>query len=342
MTGKSINDYTIGWICALQEEYEAAAEMLDEELSVPKDFTTVDRNTYLFGRVDRHWAIIGCLPGGRYGTNATATVATEMTRSFPNLKFALMVGIGGGAPTPKRDIRLGDVVVSEPYGQLGGVVQYDLGKELQDGNYLLTGQLNAPPSALLAVLPEMKRRQNSRKMPDMIAENIRRMDFKPEYQRPSDDNLYRSDYLHQGGETCENCQNDGLLPRVPRSTRREVNVHYGTIASGNSVMQNAVRRDRYANDPELNILCFDMAAAGLMNNLQCLVIRGICDYSDSHKNDKWHNYAAAAAAAYARELLHRLRPIALAGMLPYDPGLSGSKDVRNAASDAVVVYRKSK
>lgn len=30
---------------------------------------------------------------------------------------------------------------------------------------------------------------------------------------------------------------------------------------------------------------------------------GICDYADSHKNKKWQPYAAATAAAYAKEFL---------------------------------------
>jgi hypothetical protein len=47
-----------------------------------------------------------------------------------------------------------------------------------------------------------------------------------------------------------------------------------------------------------------MEAAGLMNDFPCLVIRGICDYADSHKNDCWQRYAAAAAAACAKEILH--------------------------------------
>jgi nucleoside phosphorylase len=46
-----------------------------------------------------------------------------------------------------------------------------------------------------------------------------------------------------------------------------------------------------------------MEAAGLMNDFHCLVIRGICDYSDTHKNDQWQRYATATAAAYAKELL---------------------------------------
>ena len=50
-------------------------------------------------------------------------------------------------------------------------------------------------------------------------------------------------------------------------------------------------------------MCFEMEAAGLMNDFGCLVIRGICDYADSHKNKKWQPYAAATAAACAKEIL---------------------------------------
>jgi nucleoside phosphorylase len=40
-----------------------------------------------------------------------------------------------------------------------------------------------------------------------------------------------------------------------------------------------------------------------MNSFPCVIIRGIADYADSHKNDNWHRYAALVAAAYAKELL---------------------------------------
>ncbi|KAF1990925.1 hypothetical protein K402DRAFT_438562 [Aulographum hederae CBS 113979] len=61
-------------------------------------------------------------------------------------------------------------------------------------------------------------------------------------------------------------------------------------------------RDQISSDFG-DVLCFEMEAAGLMNSFPCLVIRGICDYADSHKNKKWQPYAAATAAAYAKELL---------------------------------------
>ncbi|KAH8728256.1 WD domain-containing protein, partial [Phaeosphaeriaceae sp. PMI808] len=306
--GDVAKDYTIGWICALQEEYEAACRMLDHEFDGPEANEVNDNNAYVFGRIGRHNVVIGCLPTGRYGISSATSVAKDMVRSFPNLRFALMVGIGGGAPTQERDIRLGDVVVSVPQRRLGGVVQYDFGKRLSDGRFQQTGQLDAPPPVLLGVIPEMRRRHNDRRMPDKVAEHLKLIDDMPGYKRPTEDRLYRADFEHKGGTNCENCDADGLEERPRRETSREVTVHYGIIASANSVMKDARERDLYANDPELNVLCFEMEASGLMNNFPCLVIRGICDYSDSHKNDEWHNYAALAAAAYARELLHVLKP----------------------------------
>jgi nucleoside phosphorylase len=57
------------------------------------------------------------------------------------------------------------------------------------------------------------------------------------------------------------------------------------------------------------VLCFEMEAAGLMNSFPCLVIRGICDYADSHKNKKWQAYAAGTAAACAKEVLLVIPPV---------------------------------
>lgn len=76
--------------------------------------------------------------------------------------------------------------------------------------------------------------------------------------------------------------------------------HYGLIASGNQVMKDGLTRDRLAK--ELGVICFEMEAAGLMDHFPCLVIRGICDYADSHKNKRWQKYAAMTAAACAKEL----------------------------------------
>ena len=319
-----VEKYTVGWICALQEEYETACRMLDYELEGPEINEANDDNTYVFGSVSGHHVVVGCLPTGRYGTNSAARVASDMVRSFPNLRFALMVGIGGGAPTADRDIRLGDVVVSQPNEDFGGVIQYDLGKKLSD-RFERVGQLNAPPGVLLGVIPEMQRHHNDPRKPDRLAEHLKRMDDMQTYRRPKEDYLYCTNYQEHGRKSCGQCGPAGLVQRQVRHSHRTVTVHYGTIASGNSVIKDARTRDGYANDSKLKILCFEMEAAGLMNNFPCLVIRGVSDYSDSQKNDNWHKYAALTAAAYARELLFVLKPRKVGAMPQWAGRLAKSK-----------------
>lgn len=101
-------------------------------------------------------------------------------------------------------------------------------------------------------------------------------------------------------KTCNDCDSSRILDRPPRETQNP-KVHYGLVASGNQVMRDGMTRDRLAR--KYGIVCFEMEAAGLMDIAQCLVIRGICDYADSHKSKRWQGYAAAAAAAYAKEIL---------------------------------------
>lgn len=125
--------------------------------------------------------------------------------------------------------------------------------------------------------------------------------MRPSFARPNEDWLFRASYNHQNSEaTCVTCDKNQLVDRAPRATD-EPYIHYGLIASGNQVMKDGLARDRIAQ--ELDILCFEMEAAGLMDQIPCLVIRGICDYCDSHKNKQWQGYAALTAAAYAKVLL---------------------------------------
>ena len=104
---------------------------------------------------------------------------------------------------------------------------------------------------------------------------------------------------------CDNCEINGQVTR-PARDRLDPVIHYGLIASGYQGIKHGGTRDKLGR--ELGILCFEMEAAGLMDNFPCLVIRGICDYADSHKNKQWQGYAAATAAAYAKELLSVIHP----------------------------------
>jgi hypothetical protein len=64
----------------------------------------------------------------------------------------------------------------------------------------------------------------------------------------------------------------------------------GLVASGDLVVKSATKRD-LAVLVFGDILCFEMEAAGIATEFSCIVIRGVSDYADSHKNDAWHHYA---------------------------------------------------
>ncbi|EWC45662.1 hypothetical protein DRE_05223 [Drechslerella stenobrocha 248] len=307
--GFSRNDYTIGWICAIPVEMAAARAMLD---SVHDDLgnTPDDYNAYLFGAVGDHNVVIACLPAGDYGTTNAALVASQMRSSFPSIQSYLMVGVGGGVPGVTADIRLGDVVISTPTGKYPGVIRYKFGKTVASGRFEPSGVLNKPPFQLLAAVSKLraKRMVEGCKISSFLSEALEKCpDTAAQFAYPGRhrDILYESEYDHVGGDTCNQCDPSKLTVRLARPTDDPVS-HYGLIASGDEVMKHGGTRDRISQ--EYGICCFEMEAAGLMDRFPCLVIRGICDYSDSHKNKHWQGYAAAVAAAYAKELLYTLSP----------------------------------
>ncbi|KAH7117332.1 hypothetical protein EDB81DRAFT_243041 [Dactylonectria macrodidyma] len=342
------NDYTVGWICAVSTEYVAARAFLDEQHEGPEYVSPNDNNDYTLGKIGKHNVVIAVLPDGEYGTSRAASVASDMMHSFPNVRIGLMVGIGGGAPSRKHDIRLGDIVVSAPRDGKSGVLQYDFGKTIQNRSFHRTGVLNQPPAFLRAAVNGLKAQYESeghRHEGDinMILQKKPRLQKK--YSRPdsSSDRLYQSEVVHpvEGDSSCvEACGTDPskLILRSER-TQDEDNptIHYGVIASGNQLMKDALVRDMLAS--EEGILCFEMEAAGLMNHFPCLIIRGICDYSDSHKNKAWQGYAAMAAAAYAKDLLCRIAPTRVEAEKKFGDILSGLQEVAEEHRDVAKEQR---
>lgn len=307
-------EYRVGWICPLEVEQIAAEEMLDEiheAIAQPR----TDTNVYTLGAINGHNVVIAGLPST--GQCSTAIVATQMRSTFPNIRYGLLVGIGGGVPC-KTDagvtIRLGHVVVSKPTGVHSGAVQYDRGKA-KDGHFERTGALQPPPTTLLnaAHALAVSRARSDR---DPVWDNVQRIaTHRRAFRRfkfpgAQYDFLYPPEYSHQDPDLACDEANCDLTRRIarPADTEEEseeyIIVHRGTIASGGLVVKDAKLRDSLARQD--NLLCFEMEAAGALMDFPCLVVRGISDYCDSHKNDLWHGYAAAVAAAYARQLFFHL------------------------------------
>jgi hypothetical protein len=191
----SHEDYTVAWVCALPLEAAAAKAMLDRihpQLSQP----TGDDNAYTLGEISGHNIVVACLPSGVYGIVSAATVAAHMRITFPSIRFGLMVGIGGGVPSSKNDIRLGDVVVSKPTGAFGGVVQYDYGKTVASGVFQQTGMMNQPPQVLLNAISRLHSDEmlgNNQGILEVISD---RLNTNALFSRPADgrDTLFNSAY----------------------------------------------------------------------------------------------------------------------------------------------------
>jgi nucleoside phosphorylase len=209
---------------------------------------------------------------------------------------------------------LGDVAVSYPSNGHGGVFQYDFGKTIQDRKFEHTAILNQPPELLRATVTalradyEFKGHSLQHVIEAALVKNKR---LRKRYSKPDKDTdvLYVSEFTHgERGQECSKVCRDGMV--IVRKERTDEDddpaIHYGIIASANQVMKDATLRDALAHDP--GVLCFEMEAAGLMNRFPCLVIRGICDYCDTHKNDDWHGYAAMTAAAFAKDFVTRIPP----------------------------------
>jgi nucleoside phosphorylase len=310
------DDYTVAWLCALpKSELVAARAMLDQEQQ-PLQLPANDDNTYLFGSINGHYIVIACLPPGQPGTISAGKLVQPLKQSFPNIKIHLFVGIGGGVPRqpvprdPIEDIHLGDVVVgwAEKTGA-PGVVQWDFVRYYNENKVESLGSLDKPDRRLLNALGVLLGNHELKKT--KFVEHLKRITNHNGFSHPglSNNKLYKSTYVHEEDATswaCDRCDHNQLVDREARKDTSFV-FHQGTIVSGDSVMRDAQQRDKISRRFH-NALCFEMEAAGVMDDKRCLIVRGIADYADSHKSDMWQKYAAATAAAFAREFLYTIQP----------------------------------
>ncbi|KAL4942307.1 nucleoside phosphorylase domain-containing protein [Aspergillus oleicola] len=296
-------EYTVGLICALPIELATLKAMLDEtHADLPA--LRFDDNNYTLGRMCAHNVVITCLPTGTYGPITAATVATRLLSSFQSTRFGLMIDIGGGVPALRHDIRLGDVVVGKPTKSSGGVYQCD-------ADFEHTSTLNKPPFVLLNALSRLQANHilSGSRISELLETMLDKFPMMRERIIPTEaDDLFIAQYKHSGPKgTCSRCDKRFLVARhCKQQNLKDPQIHYGLIASVTQVVRDGQLRDRLAS--QFGNLCFEMEAAGLMDNFPCLVIRGISDYADSHKNDNWQGYAASTAAAYAKELLPVIPP----------------------------------
>ncbi|KAJ5936139.1 hypothetical protein N7454_005437 [Penicillium verhagenii] len=290
----SHDDYTIGWVCVQKADMEAAKLLLDEVHEISY-LELTEFNAYALGKMGEHNIVIAHV---KLDSTPGRMISLELLSKFRSIRVALIVGIGGGIPKRgTRDIRLGDVVVDNPTRTHGGVVQFDYGTALFDGAIQQTGELN-PPEAFLHSLEALQE--------NPLIGNRRFLRYLNDienkfYRRPTqDDYLFLADYNHVGSNNCERCDKTKIVPRTSRGHDEPV-VHYGPIVSGDRMVRDSQLRDLIGD--QFGAYCVGMEAVGQIGDRECLFIRGIANYADSHPNSEWVGFAVATAAAYAKVIL---------------------------------------
>jgi nucleoside phosphorylase len=295
--------YTVGIICPLYLELRPVLASFDEHIGRSSD--AHHPITYYLGKIGSRYVVAFCLPWRQIGPVNASVYAGVLDSIFPSLELRILVGIAGGIYDEGNDVRLGDVVVGS------SVVKYDSGKVVQDGEFVRTSHPYEAPQILSKALNDLHLQH---KAPGSLLQMhiARMMDIWPgddmrncwTYPGADQDILFETNYDHPSGNSdCRDCDLARVSRRDPRSSPLPV-MHVGLIASADQVMRDGRSRQKLKADLK-EILAVEMEAAGLRHK-DYIVIRGICDYADTHKHKRWQEYAAATAAACTKALLNCL------------------------------------
>ncbi|KAF3258087.1 hypothetical protein TWF217_005788 [Orbilia oligospora] len=328
-------DFEVAIICALQAEFEAVEGLLDEHWEDKGAYAhgkaQGDPNSYSVGLMSNHPVVLVYMPSMGKGT--AANVAGSLRSSFPGIKLGLVVGICGGVPAGKNggsDMLLGDIIISTV------IVEYDNGRQLPNRvvrRDTLNDSMNRPNHQIRVFLARMAEQRHHAMLRQNTCAYLANLSAKKHfaewgYPGPHEDTLFESGYRHkhQGATrctTCANCRNgdDPVCEAALRSSCLQLGceasstamsrngtvgiqspeIHFGAMSSGDLVMKSDHHRDEIA--ARERIIGFEMEGAGASGAFPTIIIKSVCDYSDSHKQKKWQKYAATTAAACMKAFL---------------------------------------
>lgn len=331
-------DFKIAIICSQSLSVSAVEALFDARWNdVDYGKAPGDPNVYTTGRVGHHNVVVTQMPGT--GKCIAASVSSSFRTSYSNIQLALVVGLCGGVPFVKEEekeeeIVLGDVVISE------AVVQYDLGRRFPDRfirKDSIRDNLGRPSAEIRSFLVKLKTRRSQKRLLNSMSQYLAALHDKPGMAYPGMDKakLFDSSYphKHQDLPTCDlctdcrqrrypvyhgalrspceklNCDESMLLLRSRNIAVSEDQeppnpvVHFGLFASGDTVVQSSQDRDQIASRE--GVIAFETEGAGVWDNFPCVLIKGVCNYADSHGSKEWHNYASATAVACTKAFLEQ-------------------------------------
>ncbi|CVL02541.1 uncharacterized protein FMAN_00047 [Fusarium mangiferae] len=327
-------------ICALPLEFDAIRSLFDftwKEHHHHYGKLKGDTNHYVNGRIGDLDIVVLLLSS--MGKASAGTAAARLQCSYPELEVVFLAGICGGIPevrSPnggKKEVLLGDVVVSS------NMVQYDFGRRYED-NFVTKQPIHTARKLISNFLIHLKTDvflDDVTERSVKVLEQMQQSNPKYLYPGSANDRLYEPSYQHQvdtlvlctcfsspslicvrcRGVSCDEagCDKEFLVPRSRLEEKVVLEdqadickaqrplIFLGRFGSGDTVLKSSHDRDGLAQ--RLGIEAFEMESAGLWEDLPCIVVKGVCDYADSHKNKKWQDFAAATSASVVKALLER-------------------------------------
>ncbi|EWY90091.1 hypothetical protein FOYG_07710 [Fusarium oxysporum NRRL 32931] len=361
---KSRDGFHIGIICAHSSHYNTVSYIVDEFWNGSSfGRSRSDPNIYSIGRIGDHPVVIVLLSlNGK--VNSAGAVASLRT-SYPRLELVLVTGICGGVPDPHsgEELLLGDVVISKALVQHDFGRQYPDKFEVKNK---LDDCLGRPAKNIRNFVAQLQTNRIRTEVEDRASvhlkelqkrakETLRGADYR--YPGADSDRLFPPAYIHRHrsgceecvegtGEVCDKsrelpcsemgCDDRELVQRHRLDARRnleiagdidEVQAPYifvGHLGSGDIVFNSGEERDRLAQAHDL--IAFETEGAGLWDEFPCIIVKGVCNYADSHKNKEWQRFAAATAAAVSKALIEEY------------PKTDGQDDESRVGSDAPVFH----
>ncbi|KAI5466489.1 hypothetical protein BGZ63DRAFT_132708 [Mariannaea sp. PMI_226] len=338
----SRESFEIAIICALPLEYDAVSLLIDkfwDEDGDPYGRPAGDTNLYTTGRMGTFDVVLVLLQG--MGKVKAATAGKDLQRSYPSIHLVLLVGVCGGVPNPEPncELVLGDVVISKTIVQYDFGKRYP--DSFHERDTLEQQQARPAPNVqrMIKALETNRARerveQDAAKFLEYIQSKALQKRWRTSYKYPGtdQDRLFQATYRHKHHQTrCAECDMESICDlsrlepcdtvgcndryiversRLDEKRSLEYNgrlmaaqapsIFVGSIGSADTVLKSGQDRDNIAQGR--GIFAFEMEGAGLWDVLPCIVVKGICDYADSHKNKTWQNFAAATAAAATKALL---------------------------------------
>ena len=304
-----------------------------------------DDNAYTMGRIGDHNVVLARIPGMGKAESAKLASSFSLNFKHITLGLVVGICGGAplirerpGRPNQPRDkpVYLGDIMISTQ------LIQYDFGHQYSQvfkPMDTLENTLGRPNNEIRAFVNQRSGLKGRKDLQDEICRYL--TDFsttegfeESKYQGLEKDILYKDDFRHQHRDstkcacveseemvcqealdsTCDDlrCTSEQSVQRIRLKEVKDDTavpgpvVHFGAVASGDSVVKSARHREQLAN--KRNAIGFEMEGAGAWESMPTVVIKSVVDYADSHKSYSWQKYGAACAAACMKAFVKQWRP----------------------------------